>query len=633
MKKASPRTRSARRPAGLRILCVHGVGQQEADPDFALSWREAVADSLQAAGAPPATALEFVHYDALFDAAPRDLAVWRRAFGRLLSSGAQAAAHSVQSWLGGLFGQPRLASGKPRGLFDWIAGAREDLQWTAGMVAQWVADEALRAQARAALLADVRRFRPDVVLAHSLGSLIGYDTFARTDEGGAEAIRGRVFVSFGSQINNPFVRECFGGRLTALPARHWFHLFNRHDDAFTAPIDLPLPDFTQVRTDFDLAGRMDHDAAAYLRHPETGRVVWRSLLASATTPLAVAVSAARAAAPQRVHTKVATEPKNLREAIAFSIGSTRRTVARRALLVGINEYPHPEWRLEGCVNDVYLISRRLQEFGFAAENIRIVLNERATSAAIRERLEWLFDGCADQQGRVFYYSGHGAQIPGYGVGETVDRADECLVPYEFDWTPEHAVVDNWFYELYSQLPDSAHVLSVFDCCHSGGMSRDGGTRVRGLTPPDDIRHRILAWDEQSQSWHNRAGLATTEAGAPPKGVVGVRRLFRRARAAGAGEPPSWSNPAPFGHAGPFVPVLLEACQEEELACEHREGAAAYGAFTWSLCQVLNQRRRPKSWGALRKEVERELRRMRYAQHPGLEGPAQVESRPVPWFES
>lgn len=633
MKTASSRTRRARGQTGQRILCVHGVGQQEADPDFASAWRQAVAESLQAAGAAPASAFEFVRYDALFAAAPRNLEVWQRAFGRLLSSGAQSAAQSVQNWLGGLFGQRGPALGQTRGLFDWVSGAREDLQWTAGMVAQWVADDALRAQARAALLADVRRFRPDVVLAHSLGSLIGYDTFARVNGGGAEAIAGRVFVSFGSQINNPFVRDCFGGRLTALPARHWFHLFNRHDDAFTAPIKLPLPNFTQVATNFDIAGMLDHDATAYLRHPETSRVVWRALLAPAAEPLTVAVSAARAAAPEQAQTQAPPELKNLREAIAFSIGSARRTVARRALLVGINEYTRPEWRLEGCVNDVYLMSRRLQEFGFAAENIRIVLNERATADAVRERLEWLFDGCADQQGRVFFFSGHGAQIPGYGVGEIVDRADECLVPHDFDWTPERAVMDNWFYELYSQLPESAHVLSVFDCCHSGGMSRDGGTRVRGLTPPDDIRHRILAWDEQSQTWHHRAGEAPAEPGAVPIAGVGVRRLFRRARAAAAGQPPTWADPAPFGHAGPFMPVLLEACREEELACEHREGAAAYGAFTWSLSQVLSQRRRPKSWGELRNGIERHLQKLRYAQHPALEGPAQVEARPVPWFQT
>ena len=52
----------------LRILCVHGVGHQEADPRFEATWREAITSGL----APwmPAGSLdtEFVAYDDLFAA-------------------------------------------------------------------------------------------------------------------------------------------------------------------------------------------------------------------------------------------------------------------------------------------------------------------------------------------------------------------------------------------------------------------------------------------------------------------------------------------------------------------------------------------------------------------------------------
>lgn len=628
--------RSARNPSGpadaprLRILCVHGVGQQEADPRFEPAWREAACAGLRAAGFTGDPEFEFVRYDALFADAPRNLEIWRKGFLRLLTSGLHAAADRVQDWLGGLFGRRGLPSAGARGVGEWVASVREDLQWTAGMVAQWAADDTLRAQARARLTADLERFQPDVILAHSLGSLIAYDTFARPGEPGARAAAGRWFVSFGSQINNPFVRDRFGGRITALPTRHWFHLFNRHDDAFTAPIRLPLPRFTQVATTFDLEGLLDHDAAAYLTHPETARVVWRSWLARAPAALAVDVANVRAAVGTRPAEAATRKPRSLREAMALTIGSTRRTVARRALLVGINDYPRSEMRLEGCVNDVYLVSERLQEFGFGAENIRIVLNERATAGAIRERLEWLLDGCDDEQERVFFYSGHGAQLPGYGYGETVDRADECLVPFDFDWTPERAVVDNWFYELYSQLPPGAQMLAVFDCCHSGGMSRDGNARVRGLSPPDDIRHRVLSWDPENQAWK----LRTDARAAPGEAVkpVRVRRMFRGTRAMPEGAKPSWDNPAPFGHPGPFFPVILEACQEHQLAYEHRDGATPYGAFTWSLGRVLGEKRRPQTWGELVRRAEKRLSQLRYAQTPALEGPSGVAGRKISWLK-
>jgi hypothetical protein len=94
-----------------------------------------------------------------------------------------------------------------------------------------------------------------------------------------------------------------------------------------------------------------------------------------------------------------------------------------------------------------------------------------------------------------FYSGHGAQIPGYGGRGEVDAIDESLVPYDFDWSPERAVTDDWFCELCSQLPYETQFIAVLDCCHSGGMTRNGAQKVRGLTPSDDIRHRSLRWDK------------------------------------------------------------------------------------------------------------------------------------------
>jgi hypothetical protein len=96
--------------------------------------------------------------------------------------------------------------------------------------------------------------------------------------------------------------------------------------------------------------------------------------------------------------------------------------------------------------------------GFDPENIRIVLDERATRAAIRERIDWLLDGTADGQERVLYYSGHGAQLPDYNAAEVTDHVDECLVPYDFHWTQDSAITDDDFLQYYTALPYSAKVL-------------------------------------------------------------------------------------------------------------------------------------------------------------------------------
>ncbi len=57
------------------------------------------------------------------------------------------------------------------------------------------------------------------------------------------------------------------------------------------------------------------------------------------------------------------------------------------------------------------MSSVLQESGFKPDEIRVVLNERATAQGIMERLHWLLEGVRDGDERMLFYSGHGAQIP------------------------------------------------------------------------------------------------------------------------------------------------------------------------------------------------------------------------------
>ena len=119
---------------------------------------------------------------------------------------------------------------------------------------------------------------------------------------------------------------------------------------------------------------------------------------------------------------------------------------------------------------------------------------------IRERVDWLLDGVRSGDQRILYYSGHGAQLPTYGLGDRVDRMDETLVPYDFDWTEDTALTDDWLFERYVQLPYDVDFSILLDCCHSGGMAKGGPARMRGLNPPDDIRHRALKWDAAREMW-------------------------------------------------------------------------------------------------------------------------------------
>lgn len=66
-------------------------------------------------------------------------------------------------------------------------------------------------------------------------------------------------------------------------------------------------------------------------------------------------------------------------------------MARRALLIGINRYPSDA--LRGCVNDVAAIAALItNERLFAASEWRVCVDERATAAENRARLDWLVKG-------------------------------------------------------------------------------------------------------------------------------------------------------------------------------------------------------------------------------------------------
>ena len=580
-------------PKPLNLLCVHGVGHQEIDPDFRNAWTKAITFAARSIDPQIEPTIDFLEYDDLFEHAPLNPLTYGIAFAKLLAS---AVIHTIGDAL------PRA-----RGLGD----ISEAVKWSAGMVAQWSTEMQLRADTRERVLKAMSAKSYDAVFAHSLGSLICYDAFARNPN----ALANKVFVSLGSQIGNPAVRDVFAGRIQALAARKWFHLFNSEDHVMTCAIELPAGNFQQVAVQFDIPNDfLNHNATWYLGHANTIATVWRDL--------AGGTQAKSFATASRGFAKAVAKPN------------------RRALLVGINNYPDPANRLEGCVNDVFMVSSVLQESGYDPEEIRVVLDERATTEGIMNRLHWLLDGVRDGDERVLFFSGHGAQIPGYGAKDEPDHVDECLVPYDFDWSPAHAILDNQFCELYSQLPYDSHFVAVFDCCHSGGITRDGGPRIRGLTPPDDIRHRALRWLPKEEMWVPRDFPALNRSLANKKegqGYLGANgSTFRLGRAAELRTLPNVEYDATrktLGHYGPYLPILLEACQENEFSYEYRHGAISYGAYTFSMAQVLRESRKSgfnPNFEELTALVTEKLHRLKYNQTPALVGAKSRVTQPLPW---
>ncbi len=174
-------------------------------------------------------------------------------------------------------------------------------------------------------------------------------------------------------------------------------------------------------------------------------------------------------------------------------------MADKALLVGINSYAYPN-ELQGCLNDVQGMARFLVEkAGFQDANIRLLVDARATAQAIRERLRWLVCDAAPEDRLIFHFSGHGALLPLRSPDGEVEKVHDCICPIDFDFTVEHALVDEHFNELFSTLPDGVRFYWISDSCHSGQLvTRDMGAasarsrqfKARTFHMPMDLQWRL-----------------------------------------------------------------------------------------------------------------------------------------------
>jgi hypothetical protein len=156
-----------------------------------------------------------------------------------------------------------------------------------------------------------------------------------------------------------------------------------------------------------------------------------------------------------------------------------------AVLVGINKYKNSP--LRGCVNDVIIMRDILvKKYNIPANQIRLILDERATRDNIVERLEWLTTN--DAEYKMFHYSGHGAQIPVQEYNENnyePDGMDELLCSYDFDWHGTY-ILDNQIEAILSKMKDEHHMTMIIDSCHSGTIDRTSGPNIRYRTIPTPL---------------------------------------------------------------------------------------------------------------------------------------------------
>jgi metacaspase-1 len=263
-------------------------------------------------------------------------------------------------------------------------------------------------------------------------------------------------------------------------------------------------------------------------------------------------------------------------------------MARRAVLVGVDQYERTEIAdLNGCVNDVRLMHDVLKSyFGFGNDEIRVLVNDRATKAAIVHRLEEMVGQATEGDLLVFHFSGHGSQIRDRNDDESLsDHLDELICPHDMNWNDGY-ITDDDLERIFRGLREGALLEVILDCCHSGtgGKESEVGppaglesrpTPVRFIEPPVDIAARADGDFLETVTFCS---------------CLGTR-----------GQPY----------------VLWAAAAEDEIAAEDNLGDAVNGVFTYYLCNYLDATAGETTREELLAAVSELVQTAGYAQHPQL----------------
>jgi len=249
-----------------------------------------------------------------------------------------------------------------------------------------------------------------------------------------------------------------------------------------------------------------------------------------------------------------------------------------ALLVAIDKYPIPHHRLNGCVNDrnafkTYLEAQASDEL---ALNIKTLTDDEATKQHIIDGFGH-FQDAKDGDICVFYFSGHGSRAPAPREFWHLDpdQMNESVVCWDSRTETGKDLMDKELsYLLWqAQGKKDLHFLAVFDCCHSGTITKDLSAAGEDL----EIRARMAEpspTPSTIQDYHGSEAYQKVELNgetqySPPQGRI----------------------------------VQLAASKDSETAKELRIMGRPRGIFTYNLIELLEQNGGQVPYGELVKALQ------------------------------
>ncbi len=134
---------------------------------------------------------------------------------------------------------------------------------------------------------------------------------------------------------------------------------------------------------------------------------------------------------------------------------------KKAVCVGINNYPGISNDLKGCVNDANDWADLLEISNFQVEKI---LDENAVKKNILSALDSLVTNAVPGDEIVFTYSGHGTSVIDTS-GDEPDGYDEALYVYD------GVLLDDALRAVFQKAKPDVHIVVISDSCFSGTVTR------------------------------------------------------------------------------------------------------------------------------------------------------------------
>lgn len=230
---------------------------------------------------------------------------------------------------------------------------------------------------------------------------------------------------------------------------------------------------------------------------------------------------------------------------------------QRALLIGIDQYAPPAGYtpsttagrkdfvdLDGCINDgLSIYSVLTSKFNFSPQNIDTLFDVSASREGILNAMNDLLTKSKPGDIAFIYYAGHGSQVNN-SLSFEADKLDQSIVPSNTWQEGVKDIRDKELSKIFNDFLDNKIKLTViFDCCHSGSISRGPNEH------PEKLRFMPMDnWDAKD----------------PAKYAI-----------------PETRDGDNF--------LIFSAAQSDEFAAEQRdEHYIPHGAFTLAFIEALNQ---------------------------------------------